>query len=103
MRKAIKAGRYKVENVELAWRMTIWCLVGVGVDLCKQRRSIAEADAVIDAAVVNILRTLGMDTAEAKVVARGIHLRLTRGISPPTAVPASPPSPGRAGNTHAPH
>jgi AcrR family transcriptional regulator len=76
MRKAIEAGRYKVENVELAWRMTIWCLVGVGVDLCKQRRSIAEADAVIDAAVVNILRMLGMDTAEAKIVARGIHLPL---------------------------
>jgi AcrR family transcriptional regulator len=76
MRKAIKAGRYKVENVELAWQMTIWCLVGVGVDLCKQRRSIAEADAVIDAAVVNILRMLGMDTAEAKIVARGIHLPL---------------------------
>ena len=76
MRKAIKAGRYKVENVELAWRMTIWCLVGVSVNLCNARRGIAEADAVIDAAVVHILCMLGMDYAEAEIVAGGLHLPL---------------------------
>ena len=52
MRQAIKAGRYKVENEELAWRMTIWCLVGVSVNLSNEQLSVVEAEAVIDAAVV---------------------------------------------------
>ena len=76
MRQAIKAGRYKVENEELAWRMTIWCLVGVSVNLCNEQLSVVEADAVIDAAVVNILCMLGMDQAEAKIAVGGLPRQL---------------------------
>ncbi len=46
------------------------------VNLCNARRGIAEADAVIDAAVVHILCMLGMDYAEAKIVAGGLHVPL---------------------------
>ena len=76
MRQAIKAGRYKVENEELAWRMTIWCLVGVSVNLHNEQLSVVEAEAVIDAAVVNILCMLGMDQAEAKIAVGGLPRQL---------------------------
>jgi len=76
MRQGIKAGRYKVKNVELAWRMTIWCLVGVSVNLCEEKRTIAEADAVIKAAVIRIQCMLGMDYAEAKILASRLRAPL---------------------------
>jgi AcrR family transcriptional regulator len=76
MRQAIKAGRYKVKDIELAWRMTIWCLVGVSVNLCEEHRGIAKADAVIEAAVVHIQCLLGMDYAEAKILASRLRALL---------------------------
>jgi AcrR family transcriptional regulator len=76
MRQGIEAGRYKVKNVELAWRMTIWCLVGVSVNLCEEKRTIAEADAVIKTTVVHIQCMLGMDYAEAKILASRLRARL---------------------------
>jgi len=58
------------------------CLVGVSVNLCNEQLSVVEADAVIDAAVVNILCMLGMDQAEAKIAVGGLPRQLEPEDSP---------------------
>lgn len=102
MRQAIKAGRYKVENLELVWRMTIWCLVGVSVNLCSEQWPVAEADAAIDAAVVNILCMLGMDQAGAKVAVGGLPRQLEPKGSPQRPKITKTRSPSRRNEQYGP-
>jgi len=66
VRNAVKAGRYRVEDAELAWRMATHAIVGFGLAVCD--RKIAPDG--IDEAVVNLLGMVGVARGEAWELAR---------------------------------
>jgi AcrR family transcriptional regulator len=66
IRNAVAAGRYQVEDAELAWRQATHAIVGFGLAVCDQ----ALATDKIDEAVVNLLGMVGMPRTEAWEIAR---------------------------------
>lgn len=66
IKAAVAAGRYRVENPELAWRMATHAIVGFGLAVCEQEARQAD----IDGAVVNLLCMVGVPREEAWEIAR---------------------------------
>jgi AcrR family transcriptional regulator len=66
IRNAVKAGRYRVEDAELAWRMATHAIVGFSLAVCDRKI----APDKIDEAVVNLLGMVGVARAEAWELAR---------------------------------
>ena len=66
IRNAVAAGRYRVEDAELAWRQATHAIVGFGLAVCDRKI----APDKIDEAVVNLLGMVGLDRNEAWEVAR---------------------------------
>jgi hypothetical protein len=66
IKQACKAGRYSVEDPELAWRQATHAMVGFSIAVCDQN-----IDALkIDEAVVNLLGMVGVTRDEAWEIAR---------------------------------
>jgi AcrR family transcriptional regulator len=65
IRRAIAAGRYRVENPELAWRLATHAIVGFGLAVCEREINARE----IDEAVVDLLGMVGMSRSEAWKIA----------------------------------
>jgi AcrR family transcriptional regulator len=64
IRLAVEAGRYRVADADLAWRLAVWAIVGFSA-------AIRDGDAApdqLDAAVVALLGIVGMDATEAHQV-----------------------------------
>jgi AcrR family transcriptional regulator len=66
IRRACKAGRYSVEDPELAWRQATHAIVGFSIAVCDQSVDPEK----IDEAVVNLLGMVGVPRAEAWEIAR---------------------------------
>jgi hypothetical protein len=66
LKSAVAAGRYKVENAELAWRLATHAIVGFSLAVCDRE---AEPNQ-IDEAVVDLLGMVGVGRAEAWEIAR---------------------------------
>lgn len=66
IRNAVAAGRYKVEDADMAWRMATHAIVGFGLAVCDQK----VAPTKIDEAVVNLLGMVGVVRSEAWEIAR---------------------------------
>lgn len=58
---AVEAGRFQVQDIALAWRQTVWGLVGISLAICD---GILKPDSV-DEALVNILGLVGVSRQEA--------------------------------------
>lgn len=65
IRNAVKAGRYRTEDPELAWRMATHAIVGFSLAVCDQKIQIDK----MDDAVVNLLGMLGVSPEEAWEIA----------------------------------
>jgi len=66
IRLACKAGRYSVEDPELAWRQATHAIVGFSIAVCDQEVNPKK----IDEAVVNLLGMVGVPRDEAWEIAR---------------------------------
>ena len=66
LRQAVAAGRYRIEDPELAWRQATHALVGFALAVCDRGLSPES----IDEAVVNLLCMAGMDRDDAWDIAR---------------------------------
>jgi AcrR family transcriptional regulator len=66
IRNAIAAGRYRVEDAELAWRQATHAIVGFSLAVCDKKL----APAKIDEAVVNLLGMVGVTRDEAWEIAK---------------------------------
>jgi len=66
IRTAVSAGRYRVEDPELAWRQATHAIIGFSLAVCHNSLPPEK----IDEAVVNLLCMVGMDRDEAWNVAR---------------------------------
>src|SRR6516165_4455551 len=66
IRRACKAGRYSVEDPELAWRQATHAIVGFSIAVCDQNVDPQK----IDEAVVNLLGMVGVPRDEAWEIAR---------------------------------
>jgi AcrR family transcriptional regulator len=66
IRQACKAGRYSVEDPELAWRQATHAIVGFSIAVCDQNLDPKK----IDEAVVNLLGMVGMGRDEAWEIAK---------------------------------
>jgi AcrR family transcriptional regulator len=65
IRNAVAAGRYRVEDPELAWRMATHAIVGFSLAVCDRLISSEK----IDEAVVNLLGMVGVERTEAWEIA----------------------------------
>ncbi len=65
IRKAVAAGRYRVEDAELAWRQATHAIVGFSLAVC-DKNILPEK---IDEAVVNLLGMVGVNREEAWEIA----------------------------------
>lgn len=65
IRNAVKAGRYRTNDPELAWRMATHAIVGFSLAVCDQKIQIDK----MDDAVVNLLGMLGVSPEEAWEIA----------------------------------
>ncbi len=72
IRRACKAGRYSVEDPELAWRQATHAIVGFSIAVCDQNIDPKK----IDEAVVNLLGMVGVARDEAWEIARRPSPRL---------------------------
>jgi AcrR family transcriptional regulator len=66
IRRACKAGRYSVEDPELAWRQATHAIVGFSIAVCDQNIDPKK----IDEAVVNLLGMVGVTRDEAWEIAK---------------------------------
>ncbi len=66
IRNAVAAGRYRVENPELAWRLATHAIVGFSLAVCDRDIDPGE----MDEAVVNLLGMVGMEREQAWEIAR---------------------------------
>ena len=66
IRLACRAGRYSVEDPELAWRQATHAIVGFGIAVCDQNLDPQK----IDEAVVNLLGMVGVTRDEAWEIAK---------------------------------
>lgn len=66
LRNAVAAGRYQVEDPEMAWRQATHAIVGFSLAVCDGKLSPGK----IDEAVVNLLGMVGVPRAEAWEIAR---------------------------------
>lgn len=66
IRNAVAAGRYRVEDPELAWRLATHAIVGFSLAVCD--RDVGPGK--LDEAVVNLLGMVGVDRDEAWEIAR---------------------------------
>ena len=66
IRRACKAGRYSVEDPELAWRQATHAIVGFSIAVCDQNVNPKK----IDEAVVNLLGMVGVARDEAWEIAK---------------------------------
>ncbi len=66
IRNAVAAGRYRVEDAELAWRQATHAIVGFSLAVC-DKNILPEK---IDEAVVNLLGMVGVNREEAWEIAR---------------------------------
>lgn len=66
IRNAVAAGRYRVENPELAWRLATHAIVGFSLAVCDRG---IDPDKM-DEAVVNLLGMVGVDREQAWEIAR---------------------------------
>jgi AcrR family transcriptional regulator len=66
IRNAVAAGRYRVEDPELAWRQATHAIVGFSLAVCDKNILPGK----IDEAVVNLLGMVGVDRTEAWEVAK---------------------------------
>jgi len=66
IRNAVAAGRYRVEDAELAWRQATHAIVGFGLAVCDKNIPPGK----IDEAVVNLLGMVGLDRGEAWEIAK---------------------------------
>jgi AcrR family transcriptional regulator len=66
IRNAVTAGRYRVEDAELAWRQATHAIVGFSLAVC-DKNILPEK---IDEAVVNLLGMVGVNREEAWEIAR---------------------------------
>jgi AcrR family transcriptional regulator len=66
LRRAVAAGRYNVEDAELAWRQATHAIVGYSLAVCDGKVPATK----IDEAVVNLLGMVGVPRAEAWEIAR---------------------------------
>jgi AcrR family transcriptional regulator len=66
IRRACKAGRYSVEDPDLAWRQATHAIVGFSIAVCDQNVDPEK----IDEAVVNLLGMVGVPRDEAWEIAR---------------------------------
>ena len=66
IRNAVAAGRYRVEDPELAWRQATHAIVGFSLAVCDKNILPHK----IDEAVVNLLGMVGVDRTEAWEVAK---------------------------------
>jgi AcrR family transcriptional regulator len=65
IRNAVAAGRYRVEDPELAWRQATHAIVGFSLAVCDKHMPPAK----IDEAVVNLLGMVGVNRKEAWEIA----------------------------------
>lgn len=65
LRNAVAAGRYKVENPELAWRLATHAIVGFSLAVSEQ----GLAPEMIDEAIVDLLGMVGVEREEAWEIA----------------------------------
>jgi AcrR family transcriptional regulator len=65
IRNAVAAGRYRVEDPELAWRQATHAIVGFGLAVCDKHMPPTK----IDEAVVNLLGMVGVNRKEAWEIA----------------------------------
>jgi AcrR family transcriptional regulator len=66
IRNAVAAGRYRVEDAELAWRQATHAIVGFSLAVCDRKVGPAK----IDEAVVNLLGMVGVSRDEAWEIAK---------------------------------
>ena len=66
VRNAVAAGRYQVEDPEMAWRQATHAIVGFSLAVCDGKLAASK----IDEAVVNLLGMVGVSRAEAWEIAR---------------------------------
>lgn len=66
LRNAVTAGRYRVEDPEMAWRQATHAIVGFSLAVCDGKLPPGK----IDEAVVNLLGMVGVPRAEAWEIAR---------------------------------
>lgn len=66
LRNAVAAGRYRVEDAEMAWRQATHAIVGFSLAVCDGKL----APGKIDEAVVNLLGMVGVPRDEAWEIAR---------------------------------
>lgn len=66
LRNAVAAGRYQVEDPEMAWRQATHAIVGFSLAVCDGKLAAGK----IDEAVVNLLGMVGVPRAEAWEIAR---------------------------------
>jgi AcrR family transcriptional regulator len=66
LRNAVAAGRYQVEDPEMAWRQATHAIVGFSLAVCDGKLGAGK----IDEAVVNLLGMVGVARAEAWEIAR---------------------------------
>jgi AcrR family transcriptional regulator len=66
LRNAVAAGRYRVEDPEMAWRQATHAIVGFSLAVCDGKLPPGK----IDEAVVNLLGMVGVPRAEAWEIAR---------------------------------
>lgn len=66
LKSAVAAGRYKVANAELAWRLATHAIVGFSLAVCDREVEPNQ----IDEAVVDLLGMVGVGRAEAWEIAR---------------------------------
>ena len=64
IRLAVDAGRYRVHDADLAWRLAVWAIIGFSSAVCDGQ---AEPEQLA-AAVVAVLGIVGMDADEAREV-----------------------------------
>lgn len=68
--RAVKAGRYRVKDVDLVWRQAIWAMLAVCVAVCNGSRKLRNTNRILEAATANILNMVGMSSDDAWDVAR---------------------------------
>lgn len=66
IRNAVAAGRYRVDDAELAWRIATHAIVGFSLAVCDRKLPLEK----IDEAVVNLLGMVGVERTEAWEIAR---------------------------------
>jgi hypothetical protein len=66
LRNVVAAGRYHVEDPELAWRLATHAIVGFSVAVCDGKLRAEK----IDDAVVDLLGMVGVPREEAREIAR---------------------------------